>query len=167
MDKKYGDDVREKRETKPFENPGIRLVRREYLQDENQRRKEKHQHRKIDGHNKLRRCAHCPQIGSQIDGVGNQDQQQRSIEHLLAIVFLHHGGNAFSGHRANARAGLLHRHQKGQYKKRRPQLPIAELRSGLGISRYPRRVVVRRAGDDPRARNLQKLPGHFAELRHR
>ena len=133
FDKKYSDDIREQSHAKPLQNARISLVSGEYFQHKNRSRKKEHEHSKIHRHNQLRRRSHGAQVGSQVDGVGHHNQHEHSVKHFLAVALLDDGGDAFSRHRSNARAGLLHRNQHGQHQQRRPQLPVAELRPGLGI----------------------------------
>ena len=115
----------------------------------------------------MRRRPHRAEIRADVYGVRDEDECEQAIQNFLVVIFLDDRRNAFARHRADARACLLYRHHEGEQKERGPQLPVAELRAGLGVGGDTGRIIIRRAGDQPRPDDLEEILCLFTEFSHR
>jgi uncharacterized protein (DUF849 family) len=104
------------------------------------------------GH-KRRRVRHGPKVGTDIDGVGDQQQQHQAIGHPGWIVAHQIAGDAVACHPANAGADHLHRRHQGVGQDHRPAEAVAILRAGLAVGGDAAGIVVGRASDQAGADN--------------
>ena len=94
------------------------------------------------------RSPHRREIGSDVEGVG-EDQQPDEGQHQGARKDLEEvGRQTLAGHASDARADRLDRRHQRISEHQAPQNIDAELRARLGIRRDPTRIVVRSAGDE-------------------
>ena len=101
--------------------------------------------------------AHGGDVGGDVEGIGDQQQQHDALKHDRRKRGLDVGGQPLAGDPADARAhGLDRRHQR-EGQRHRPQHVEAELRAGLGIGGDAAGVVVGDAGDQPRADPRQRM----------
>ena len=69
----------------------------------------------------------------------------------------HIARNAVPGDAADARGNFLDRHHQREAQQHGPADAVTELRAGLAVGADPRRIVVRRTGDQPRSERLDEI----------
>ncbi len=100
--------------------------------------------------------------GADVDHVGGRQQHYEQPQGVQAVPVLDVARQPFTGDVADPAAGLPHPDDQRQHPQRGPQLPIAELRAGLGIGRDARRVIIGRPGNpapDPGSRADAAMSG--------
>jgi hypothetical protein len=98
---------------------------------------------------------HRTQVGADVECIGHQHETDRDKEHPPAVLLANNRGNTLARDQANASAHLLNRDQEREHVERQPELASAEGGASLGIRADARRVVVGRAGDQPRSQDAQ------------
>ena len=101
------------------------------------------------------RFAHCSEIGSDVERVGDHQQAHERDDQPTWGKVLDVGDNAFSRHATNLAADKLDGDHERRGQKHRPQQAIAKLRTGLGICRDAGGVVVGRSRDQSRSEPTQ------------
>ena len=102
--------------------------------------------RRQSGHQR-RRIRHRAKVGTDIDGVGDQQQQDEPVGQPRRIMAHQIAGDAVAGDPADAGADHLHRRHQGVGEDHRPAEAVAVLRAGLAVGGDAAGIVVGRAGD--------------------
>ena len=151
IDRQRGGDVGEQRQAAPFQDRHISIVAGKNLQQHAGHREpdDVQMRRAMD-----QQCQHVPhraQIGADVDDVGEQQQAHDDPQQPGRIVRADIAGDPHSGHTADAGADLLDRGHQREGEQHHPAHAKAELCPSLGVGGDAAGIVVRRAGDQPRA----------------
>jgi len=106
-------------------------------------------------HHQLQALTHGRHIGSDVDGIGDQQHDHQRVQHRRGEVLSDIVGQAAPGDASQASADDLDRDHQRIGENDGPAQLVSELRACLGIRRDAARVVVRRAGDQARAELAQ------------
>ena len=128
----------------------VAVVGHEDLQEERTGREQDREQRFAPAQHQLSGGAHRGEVGADIDGIGDKQQEHDHADQRARQHARHVRREPFAGDPADPRAdGLDRRHQRiGQ--RDGPHQVEAELRPHLGMGRDAARIVVRRAGDEAR-----------------
>ena len=156
--------VGQQRKGQPLQEVDVAVIGDEHLQQQRQQHEEQRHQAAIEAGDQLADLAHGRDVGGDVEGVGDQQQQHDAVQHDRRERRLDVGGEAFAGDPADARADRLDRRHQRKGQRHGPQHVEAELRAGLRIGGDAAGIVVRHAGDQPRpdARQrmlLEALPG--------
>jgi hypothetical protein len=134
------------------------MIREEYLQKQCSEYEQRRHEMAIEAAYELSHFPYGGDIGGDVQGVGDQQQQHNALKHNRRERRLDVGGESFPGDPADARAHGLNRGHQRIGQRHRPKHVEAELRARLRVGGYAARVVVRHASDktrpDPRQRVL-------------
>ena len=164
-------DIGKQREGQPFQEADIAVVGNEH---DRQQREDREAGRIKVG---VARADHQPggrphggEVGAEIDGVGDEQQQDQDGHHAVREHLHHVAGETAAGDAADARADRLHRNHQRPGQHHRPQKVEAGLGARLRIGGDAARIVVRRAGDHARTQPLEQAfeaqPAAEARLRN-
>ncbi len=143
--------VGQQRECQPLQEGDVTVIGDEHLQQQRSDHEEHRHQMTIEAGDELRDFPHGRDVGRDIEGIGDQQQQHDALEHDRGERGLDIGGKPFPGDPADARAhGLDRRHQR-EGQRHRPQHVEAELRARLGVGGYAAWIVVGDAGDEARS----------------
>ena len=106
----------------------------------------------------MRRRAHGGEVGTDVDRVGDKQERHQDPDDGPGEDARHVGGKPVPGDTADAGADRLHGDDQRQDQHHGPHQPDAELGTCLRMGGDAARIVVGRAGDDPRPQPLEQLP---------
>jgi hypothetical protein len=158
MHDERADHIAEQRQAPPLQDGGVAGVADEYLQPGG-KHPERHD---IDqggaADQQLQRRAHRTEIGTQVDQVGGQQQQNDAAREPRRIVPTQISGDAEAGDPADPRADLLDRRHQRVAEHQRPRQAVPELSADLRIGGDAAGIVIRRPSDQARPQHLEQLP---------
>jgi hypothetical protein len=152
-------DVREQGERQPLQDPHAALVRETDLGAYAERTEAEDVERMWPAGEQLHRFGHRRQVGGDVDGVGDDQQRDQRERQPPRAHLADVRGEAFAGDEADARRELLDAYHQRHRQEQRPDQREAELRAGLRIGGDAARIVVGRAGDEPRAETAGEARG--------
>ena len=155
-----GGEIGEQRERGPFQDGDIARVAQEHLHPDAERGEEHDVEEARPADEEAQRVAHGAEIGAQRDGVGEQDQEHAAPQQRARIVPADGAGEAAAGGAPDPAAHLLHHGHQRPAEQRQPAQGVAEGGAGLRVGADRHRVVVGRAGDQPRSEHAEEAgPG--------
>ena len=95
--------------------------------------------------NKSAARAHGADVGGDVDGVGNQQQQYKAVQQPRRVVATDVGRQPAASHAADARAHGLDADHERKSEKSGPEYRVSELSTNLRIGGNAARIVVRGA----------------------
>src|SRR5215467_13469062 len=142
-----GDDIGEESNGEPLE-----ILREARVAGVDRRQEDGHSH---DGHHQvggktekhLDGLTHPGEIGGDVEGVGDEQEEARDLEEAVAIAATHGGHETNAGDEPDAGADELDRGHQGKGGARCPQEGSADAGARHGVRRDSARVVVGRSGD--------------------
>ena len=142
------DDVGEEHEREPLEGAGNGGVAEPDRRPANQHGEPHHPEVRAGPRQKLCRVGHSGEIGSDVDGVGDEEREADRCQDGTREFFLQRAHESFSGHHADPGTHELHcRHQRPR-DECRPEECRSKARAGDGVRGDAGRIVIGRAGDD-------------------
>jgi hypothetical protein len=105
---------------------------------------------------KPRRIGHRAEVGSDIDGIGDEQQRDDCCEQPRGTVLTQVAGNAAAGGATHAGAHHLHRRHQRVREEHTPGQRIPELRAGLRVGRDAARIVIGRARNQSGAQDPEQ-----------
>ena len=149
-------DIGQQRERQPLEERRIARKGDEDLQAEGDEREQHDVDLARAAGDQLERVAHGAKIGGDVERVGGGEQADDEVEQRPREVLADVGGEPVPGDPADTRADDLNADHQRRGEEHRPQQAVAVLRAGLRIGGDAARIVVRRAGDEPRPEALDQ-----------
>jgi hypothetical protein len=99
---------------------------------------------------------HRPEVGAEVDHVGDDEQAHEGIQKPDRVMAPHIGGETLPCHTPDIRADHLDRAHQGVGQQQRPDQAVAELSARLRIGGNSARIIVGSAGDEARAEYVGK-----------
>ena len=159
-----GRDVEQQHQCEEFQQAGVAVIGQPHFQHETDRA----EHQRVEdlrtADDEAQRLAHRGEIGRDIDRVGNDEKPDQHEQHRRGQFVRDVAREPLPRLPADPCADDLDRRHERQRQEHGPGQREAELRAGLAVGRDPARIVVGRAGDEPRA---ERPPEPLqADLRH-
>ena len=149
-------DIGQQRKGEPLQQPDIAMVGHEHDRQQGEDREGHRVQARVAAQHQLGGSPHGGEVGAEIDGVGDE-QQQHQQRHDTARKDLHHvAGKTAAGDAADAGADRLHRHHQWPGQHHGPQQAETFAGARLGIGGDAAGIVVGRAGDDARPQPLEQ-----------
>ncbi len=150
-------DIGEEGQGQPFEHRNVALVAHEHLQQHRGGAEQDHIGQRRPADHQLQRRRHGAEIRAQVDGVGDDQERNQGEHHDARIVPLQVAGDTAARHPSDPRADFLDGAHQRPAKEEGPAEVEAELRAGLGIGGDAAGIVVRGAGDESGAQDLEHI----------
>ena len=144
-------------ERQPLQEEDVTMIGDEHLQQQRSEHEERRHEMAIEAGDELRDFPHGGDVGGDVEGIGDQQQQHDAVEHDRRERGLDVGGKSLAGDPADARAHGLDRGHQREGQRHRPQHVEAELRARLGVGGDAAWIVVGHAGDKPRPDPRQRV----------
>ncbi len=157
MNREQDRGVGQQGEGQPLQEEDVAMIGDEHLQQQRSEHEEHRHEMAIEAGDELRDFSHGGDVGGDVEGVGDQQQQHDALKHDRRERGLDVGGKSFPGDPADARAHGLDRGHQREGQRHRPQHVEAELSARLGVGGDAARIVVGHAGDEPRPDPRQRV----------
>ena len=156
-DGKDSADIGEERKSEPAQHRCVAGVAHEHFEQDGDGSEGRHIKQDRAGDQQPQRRSHGPQIGSDIDCVGNYEQTYQHIEQRRGIMAAHVSGQAAPGHPSDLSADHLHRAHQRVGQQQRPPEAVTELCARLRVGRDSARIVVGSARDQLWTQDVSQL----------
>jgi hypothetical protein len=148
LHQEHGDHVGKQEERQPLEDGRELAIGHKHLQQHGDDAEGHRVEMVAAAHHQLQRLAHGGDVGRDVDGVGDDQQQHHAHQKGARRVLTQVGRHALAGDAPYARADELDGDHEGQRQKHRPEQAGAELRPRLRVGGDAGRVVIGGAGDN-------------------
>ena len=150
---RYGDDrdIGKQRKGRPLQDRRIALIVQRDLDRDAHDPEQQGVERRAAADQKLEGRAHGAEVRTEVDDIGDQQQQDDSPEQGARIVPTQVPGNSGAGDPADLRGDLLDHHHQREADDERPDQAVPEFRADLAMRADPAGVIIRGARDQARA----------------
>jgi hypothetical protein len=149
-------EVGKEREGQPFQNGDIACILQEYLKTCADDRKKHNVNCGLAPDEETNGIAHRAKVGTDVDDIGYKQKHDDEWQQPCRVMLAQIGGYAVPSRATDPGANFLDRGHQRIAEEHRPGDGKSKLRSGLGVSRNPARIIVCRSGNQAGAKHIEQ-----------